>query len=114
MPGMNGVQTLNAIRQRRPESMVVMMTAYTLPGLIKKAQEDGALATLPKPIDMGKLLAFLHEFRRSRTVLVVDDDIAFCETLTDALKAHGYDVAYTTDAHGAPQVGLGRRREQDE
>ncbi|MCD6361994.1 MAG: PAS domain S-box protein, partial [Armatimonadetes bacterium] len=36
----------------------------------------------------------------------MDRTDAFCETLADASKAHGYDVAYTTDAHGAPRLGL--------
>ncbi|MCD6361995.1 MAG: response regulator [Armatimonadetes bacterium] len=66
LPGMNGVETLRAIRRRCPESMVVMMTAYTLPDLIKKAEKEGALATLTKPLDMNKVLAFLREFQRSR------------------------------------------------
>lgn len=66
LPGMNGVETLKAIRRQCPESMVVMMTAYTLPDLIKKAEEEGALATLTKPLDMNKVLAFLRELQGSR------------------------------------------------
>lgn len=93
MPGMDGVQTLKAIKARKPGSRVILMTAFTAPELISEAEREGALRVLPKPVSVEPLLELLNDARhRSESVLVVDDDPEFLGTLTDLLTHRGYTV----------------------
>lgn len=59
MPGMNGVETLRAIKAIDPRTKVIMMTAYTQNELVGEAKRNHALAVLPKPVDIDRLLALL-------------------------------------------------------
>jgi len=69
MPGMDGHALLRAVKARRPETPVLIMTAY---GQIERAVEamrDGASDYLPKPFEAQRLLAALARYYRR------DDDI---------------------------------------
>ncbi len=59
MPGLNGVETLRAIKAIDPRTKVIMMTAYTQNELVGEAMRNHALAVLPKPVDIDRLLALL-------------------------------------------------------
>jgi NtrC-family two-component system response regulator AlgB len=69
MPGMDGVELLREVRRRRPESAVVLMTAYaTVRGAVQ-AMREGASDYLVKPFDLdeaGLLLDRLIELRTLR------------------------------------------------
>ncbi len=56
MPGMNGVELIQAARILRPELQVVMMTAYTTADLVQEGLKAGAVAALNKPLDIPNLL----------------------------------------------------------
>ncbi|MBI2876528.1 MAG: response regulator [Candidatus Tectomicrobia bacterium] len=101
MPGMNGVEAFKEIKRISPETPVVMMTAYSLYNLIEEARQEGALAVLPKPLDINKILGSLEEMREPSPLLIVDDDPSFCQTLRDCLEEKGYRVACATDGHEA-------------
>lgn len=55
MPGMNGVETLAAIKAIDPSATVLMLTATTNIDMARKALENGAAAYVTKPFDMGFL-----------------------------------------------------------
>lgn len=59
MPGLNGVAALKAIRARRPDVRVVLMTAYAAQELLADAAREGAHRVLPKPLDLPALLALM-------------------------------------------------------
>ena len=59
MPGINGVETLQAIKKMRPATEVIMMTAYTVEGLISEALENGAYGVLFKPFDVRRMLELI-------------------------------------------------------
>ncbi len=61
MPVMNGVKAYRRIKQIRPGSVVIMMTAYSLEDLLEEALQEGAYAALYKPLDMGKVLGMVDE-----------------------------------------------------
>jgi len=61
MPGMDGIQLLDEIRQRRPELPVMMVTAYGDDDRRRRAAELGANAFLAKPIDFDALKQQLIE-----------------------------------------------------
>ncbi len=61
MPGMDGLTLLRKIKQRRPELPVVMVTAYGDDERMRTAEQLGAAAFLPKPVDFDRLKERLAE-----------------------------------------------------
>jgi DNA-binding NtrC family response regulator len=93
MPGMNGVEALRAIRQNKPLTPVILMTAYAAHELLAQAERDGALSIMAKPVPLPRLLALLDEVMETeRSILIVDDDPGFLMTLTEVLSASGRTV----------------------
>lgn len=101
MPEMNGVETFMHIKEQSPLTTVVMITAYAESELVKQAKEENVLQVLSKPVDIDKVLGFLKKHELLKTILMVDDDPAFCNSLKDALELHGYNV---TIAHSAEEA----------
>ena len=56
MPGMNGIQTMRAMRSLAPSMPVVLMSAYPAPTLIDDAQVE----VLRKPLDFERILALVR------------------------------------------------------
>ncbi|MCM2254576.1 MAG: sigma-54 dependent transcriptional regulator [Vicinamibacteria bacterium] len=61
MPGMDGLELLARIKQARPETMVVIMTAYGTVKTAVKAMKLGAEDYLSKPIDVEELEVVLQK-----------------------------------------------------
>ena len=101
MPEVNGVELFREIKARRPELPVVLMTAYSADALVEKGLQEGAIACLAKPLDLGNLLAFLSFLRKERWIAIVDDDPQFCRTLGDVLEKRGFAVTRLNDPHQA-------------
>ena len=60
MPGINGIETLSAIKKIRPSSQVIMMTGFTEDKLVHEAMTQGAFAVIYKPFDMQRIFSFLE------------------------------------------------------
>lgn len=97
MPGINGVELYRAIKARQPNLLVVLMTAYSSDKLVEEGLEEGVIAALTKPLDINSLLSFFSALSRERSILIVDDDPAFCKTLGDILRVRGFVVTPVTD-----------------
>jgi DNA-binding NtrC family response regulator len=79
------------MRAERPDLRVLLMTAHATRDLILEAEREGAIRILPKPMGLAALLQALERtLRRSRSVLIVDDDQDFLRTLTDGLRERGF------------------------
>ena len=98
MPGINGVEALHMIKTAFPDLPVVLMSAYASLEQVEEAKRQGAYTVLAKPIDIQLLLSFLSLLRKEESILVVDDDPAFCRTIKDILQEKGYRVETETDA----------------
>jgi two-component system NtrC family response regulator/two-component system response regulator HydG len=61
MPGMDGLQLLAKIKEIRPETMVILMTAYGTVKTAVKAMKLGAEDYLSKPIDVEELEVVLQK-----------------------------------------------------
>ena len=61
MPLMNGVEALKRIKFTRSDSVVVMMTAYSVEELVQEALEEGAFSIIYKPLDIEKIVALVEE-----------------------------------------------------
>lgn len=92
MPDMNGIELARRARQRHPELPVVFMTAYSDEHLIQQGLAEGAIASLTKPLDINHLLHFFSYLAAERSVIIVDDDPAFCQTLAEILDMRGFQV----------------------
>ena len=103
IPEMSGVELQRAIREAQPQTPVLLMTAYSSDRLVQEALEEGAIATLTKPLDINNLLCFLSSLRQQQSVVIVDDDPAFCQTLGDILGARGFAVTKLTDPSGVAE-----------
>lgn len=100
MPDLDGVELYRAIKARRPDLPVVLMTAYSADRLVEEGLEEGAIAALTKPLDINALLCFFSSLRWEQSVVVVDDDTRFCETLADILRQRSFAVTPVTDPYG--------------
>ncbi len=65
MPGMDGLQLLNEIRQAWPQLAVMMVTAYGDDERRRRAAEAGAVDFLSKPVDFDYLKQRVRAFTSS-------------------------------------------------
>jgi excisionase family DNA binding protein len=56
MPGMNGLETIRAIRRIDRETKIVIVTGYQDSTLLKQALQLGPFIVLPKPCDRDQIL----------------------------------------------------------
>ncbi|MGH7093729.1 MAG: response regulator [Stellaceae bacterium] len=61
MPGMDGLELLRAVKQRRPDLPVMMVTAYGDDERRRRAAEYGAFEFVTKPVDFDRLKAQLRQ-----------------------------------------------------
>jgi CheY-like chemotaxis protein len=61
MPGMDGLQLLDEIKQRRPDLPVMMVTAYGDNERRRRAAELGAFEFITKPVDFDLLKEQLRQ-----------------------------------------------------
>jgi CheY-like chemotaxis protein len=61
MPGMDGLELLGEIKQRRPDLPVVMVTAYGDDERRRRAAELGAVEFITKPVDFDQLKEQLRQ-----------------------------------------------------
>jgi len=65
MPGMDGLQLLGEIKQRRPDLPVMMVTAYGDDERRRRASELGAFEFITKPVDFDQLKLQLRQLPAS-------------------------------------------------
>jgi CheY-like chemotaxis protein len=65
MPGMDGLQLLVEIKQRRPDLPVMMVTAYGDEERRRSARELGAFEFITKPVDFDQLKVQLRQLPAS-------------------------------------------------
>lgn len=97
MPGISGVDAMKQMRAIVPDLPVVLVSAYATDSNIAEAEQAGAYAVMSKPLDFHVILSFLSMLRKEESILVVDDDPAFCKTLKDILTMRGYRVETESD-----------------
>jgi len=92
MPGLNGVEALKRIHEIVPALPIILVSAYATNDLMEEAKNAGAYAILSKPLNFPIILSFLSLLDSEESILVVDDDLAFCKTLKDILTLRGFQV----------------------
>lgn len=66
MPGIDGVQTLHALRGIRPDLFVVIITGMPDDPRIEKMIAEGAVTCLPKPFGVRDIIDITSQFLRER------------------------------------------------
>lgn len=113
LPGLNGVELIREMRQRRIGTPVVLMSGCLDRHTTDEAEAAGALDVLCKPVDLGRLAEDVDEFKSPcLAVLVVEDNEELAENLMEALRVGGLSAEYVGTAAAAmalrklPQVAI--------
>lgn len=63
LPVMNGLETYMAIREIRPDAVVILMTGYfqEMEDIVQQTLKKGAYVCLEKPLDIGYLLKVIQD-----------------------------------------------------
>ncbi len=101
MPGMDGVAVYRQIKRLRPETVAIVVSAFSGSDLAEQAVEEGAAQVVAKPVDVPQLLTAIQASLAQPLVLVVDDDTDFCQNLWQILSKRGYRLAL---AHTADEA----------
>ena len=120
MPGMNGVQLIQAIHKMSPATEAVVLSAYGTEATKDKLTRLGVYGYLDKPVLREHLLATVNKARESNRlirlgfekrephvqfsrerVLVADDDSVIRELVTEILSRKGYKVTAVSNGSDA-------------
>jgi DNA-binding NtrC family response regulator len=111
MPVMDGVEAYQKIRQIRPGSVVIFMTAFSIEDLVKDAIKDGAYAMLKKPFDIDTVVNMIERSKKGALLSIVDDDPNLGKTMKSVLERKGYSI--TTCLTGEDAIALAKARPHD-
>lgn len=103
MPGINGVEAFRRIRKHNEGVRVIMMSAYSVDDLKQAAIDEGAIAFLPKPLDVHKVVQLVSEVSDT-AILIVENDAGVAEPLHQRLKNDGYRVSIASSPHDAIEL----------
>lgn len=79
MEGIDGIETLKLLKALVPELPVVLMSANATEEQEAEAKRLGAYSLLNKPVDIQMVMSFLALLHKEKSILIVDDDPAFCQ-----------------------------------
>jgi two-component system response regulator HydG len=114
MPRVDGVEACRKIKQLRPETLVVMMTAYSHSDKVQQALEQGAHSVVYKPLDLERVITLIEQAVDGDAgvlVMVVDDQEGTRLTLEKILARRGCTV--TVASSGEEALELARQRRHD-
>jgi len=86
MPGMDGMEALKTIKEKRPESQIILLTGYATVEKGVEAMKIGASDFIEKPADLEALSQKIKK-AKARRMLIVEKQQA--KSVLDALKKYG-------------------------
>ena len=87
MPGMDGLETLKAIKAARPELQIILLTGHASVDKGIEAMKSGARDFIEKPADITTLMDKIHD-ARDKKMLIVEKKSE--ERIKEILEAHGW------------------------
>lgn len=106
MPGLDGNQLIREARRLDPELPVVVVSAFATDHDISRLRDQALLAVLPKPVPVERLAELVGRARRDGVVVVVEDDPALAENLSEALRAEGFSTVTAASAAETRQIDV--------
>jgi DNA-binding NtrC family response regulator len=70
MPGMDGLETLKAIKKKNPDLQVILLTGHATVEKGIEAMKLGAMDFLEKPADLDKLTEIIHKAQARKMVII--------------------------------------------
>ncbi|MFC1901486.1 response regulator [Chloroflexota bacterium] len=64
LPGIDGIETFEQVKEIDPKAVVIMMTGYTAEDMVKKAINGGAYTCIHKPFDMERVISIVETIAR--------------------------------------------------
>jgi NarL family two-component system response regulator LiaR len=92
MPGMDGVETTKAIRERYPYVQVLVLTSFHDSELVRRAMQAGAIGYLLKGVSMDELAEAIRSSHAGRPSLAAEAVQALVQPLKTLPKL-GYDLS---------------------
>ena len=92
MPGLSGAELLRQMRAIDPGVPVVLLSAWAQDAQVAEARRLGLLAFLSKASGTPQLIELLSSARRDATIVLIDDDRALVENLSESLASVGFTV----------------------
>ncbi|NNG00183.1 MAG: response regulator [Desulfobacteraceae bacterium] len=86
MPGMNGIEALKALKKKRPDLQVILLTGHATIEKSVEAMKLGAVDFLEKPADIEALTEKIKEAQTNK-MLIVEKKME--SRIKDVLKKHG-------------------------
>lgn len=107
LPDTDGIQLLRMLKEDPQTKFIPVMVVSILHDKEIQARQLGVSEYLTKPVDKGQLLSSLSEIlgrnggKKSRTILVADDEPNIVELIKIALQRHGYEIKVAYDGEEA-------------
>jgi DNA-binding response OmpR family regulator len=89
MPGINGMEVLERVRQTHPHVQVIILTGHGSDREEREARRLGAFEYLQKPADTARLLATVRSAWRKSLQFLKDSKEGFDRSMTAAALAEG-------------------------
>lgn len=105
MPGMSGAAAVHHLRKVDPGLAAIVITAHPGESDLERARREGVLAVLPKPVPMELLVKLLQSARRNGLVVLVEDDPALLDNLTEVLRTHGFTAVCARSVLDTERLG---------
>ncbi len=94
MPGLDGLETVQRIKDYVKNTRIVMMSAYSVEEVKKKALQEGVVAFLQKPIDVEMVIKLIQQVEQPSILLMLEDKNER-QVLVNYFSQHNY-YAHTT------------------
>jgi DNA-binding NtrC family response regulator len=99
LPGLDGAQLIAELRRRGYHQPALVVSAYSDEATVSSSHRAGALAVLPKPVDIAELMGLVAGLGKSEgLVLVVDDHRELADNISEALHENGVDAVAKNSA----------------
>jgi two-component system, response regulator PdtaR len=105
MPVMGGAELVHNVRKLDPGLPAMVATAFSGDEDLRIARDEGLLAVLSKPVPVDHLLDLLARARRDGMVVLVEDDEALADNLTEALQQIGFTAVSARSVAETERLG---------
>jgi len=101
MPGMDGLELLSCVKQKYPETDVIISTGFHEKASYAEVIKAGAIDFIKKPIDQAELEAKLARAMREREMMSELERLSLQDSLTSILNRRAFDERFCYEVERA-------------